>query len=121
MDASGAPVRVCKLWCKRGAVGAASGAMRRQFIASIGAGHLVPTLAVPATAERTDQVDAGGQLQGIEIEGLELRLQERRLRGDDGEVVGCTLLVESHRKVQGALRGVDGGLLLHRGVMVVIE
>src|SRR3984957_14082243 len=76
---------------------------------------------LPAAPERPNEVDAGGQLQGIEIERLELRLQERGLRGHDGEVVGCTLLVERQGKVQGALRGIDGGLFIDAGVMVVIE
>src|ERR1700722_16322623 len=76
---------------------------------------------LPAAPERPNEVDAGCQLQGIEIERLELRLQERGLRGDDGEVVGCTLLVERQGKVQRTLRGVDRGLLLYGGVMVVVE
>src|SRR5882672_9903361 len=97
------------------------GAIRMHPRSGVGTARLHSPRAVPTAAERADQVDAGGQLQGIEIESLELRLQERSLRGDDGEVVGCTLLVESHRKVQGALRCVNGGLLLHRGVMVMIE
>ena len=82
---------------------------------------LRPRGILPTTAERTDQVDAGAQLQGIEIERLQLRLQEGGLRGDDREIVGRTLLVERHGEIQRALRGVDGGLFLHSGVVVMIE
>src|ERR1700730_4705163 len=83
--------------------------------------HLAGDGILPATAERANEVYAGGQLQGIEIERLQLRLQERGLRGDDGEIVGCTLLVERQGKVQSSLRGVDGSFFIDAGVVVVIE
>src|SRR5258705_10408227 len=97
---------------------AASGPMRMRPLVK---DRLGSTRVFPAAAERTDQVDAGGQLQGIEIERLQLGLQDGGLRGDDGEIVGRTLDVKRHGKVQRTLRGIDRSLLLHRGVMVVIE
>src|SRR5471030_2922154 len=69
---------------------------------------------LPATAECTDQVDAGAQLQSIKTERLQLSLQDGGLRGDDGEIVCRALSVERHGKVERALRRVDGGLLVQR-------
>src|SRR5665213_1603514 len=76
---------------------------------------------LPATAECTDQVDTGPQLQGIKTERLQLGLQDGGLRGDDGEIVCRALSVERHGKVERALRRVDGGLLIQRSVVVMIE
>src|SRR5260370_36048626 len=95
--------------------------MLTRRLASIGKDRMGSSGFLPAAAESTNQVDAGLQLPSIESERLELGLQEGGLRGDDGEVVGCTLLVERHGKAQGALDGIDTGVLLHGGVMIVIE
>src|SRR5579862_7932000 len=76
---------------------------------------------LPATAERADEIDARAQLQCLEIERLELRLQERSLRGDDREIVGRALLVERQGEIESTLCSVDGGLLFGGRVVVVIE
>src|ERR1700675_3087570 len=83
--------------------------------------RLRPRGILPATAERADEVDAGGQLQGIESERLQLVLQKRGLRGDNREIVSGTLLVERHGEIQRALRGIDGGLFIDARVVVMIE
>src|ERR1039458_542733 len=84
-------------------------------------GEFRRALRLPATTECTDQVDAGAQLQGIKTERLQLGLQDGGLRGDDGEIVCRALSVERHGKVERALRRVDRGLLIQRGVVVMIE
>src|SRR5260221_10525666 len=99
----------------------ASSAMRMRPLVGIGEARFGRTWVFPTAAQRADQVDAGAQLQGIEIERLQLGLQDGGLRGDDGEIGGRTLDVERHGKVQRTLRGVDRSLLVQSGVVVVIE
>src|SRR6202041_4003742 len=93
-------------------------------IASIG--HLALALQrvrgiLPAAAEREDEIDTGLQLHGIEIERGQLGLQQSGLGSHDGEIVGGALDVQSQGEVEGALRGIDGGLLLQGGLGIVVE
>ncbi len=80
-----------------------------------------PAGSLPAAAERLDEVYAGGELQGIEIERFQLSLQEGGLRGNHGEIVGCALLVERHGEVQRTLCGVDRGLFINGSVVKMIQ
>jgi hypothetical protein len=56
-----------------------------------------PVSILPTAAEGSDEVDACAELQGVESQGLQLRLKQGGLRGHHGEVIGGALLVECHR------------------------
>jgi len=56
-----------------------------------------PVRILPAAAERSYEIDARAQLQGVEIEGLQLCLEQSSLRSHDCQVIRGALFVEDHR------------------------
>src|SRR5437764_13208069 len=59
----------------------------------------------PAPAEGADELHAGAQLAGVEIERCQLGLQRDGLRGDHVEIAGGALTVLGPRQLQRTLGG----------------